>query len=351
MDGSNLPISGRKIEFYANYFTNVALNALLVWLTEFITSTDMRFQLTIFLIITSSLILNGCSDGSSSDDEMGDFTLNITDSQIDDANEVFVEFTGVTLKPADGSAIEFNFEDDPKTIDLLALAGMMSQPLLDDVEIPAGKYNWIRLHVNAEFDGELDSYITKDVGQEIELVVPSGSQSGLKINRPFTVSAGTTDLNVGDEDIYTIDFDLRKSIVDPGGKPYYFLKPVLRLVQNMMAGSVAGKVSDTFLLNVHCDAVLDTNYAVYIYSGLAVDVEVDDIGSEVVPIATSLLEQDIVNGGGYLYEIGFLEEGDYTIAFTCQSDLDLEDSNDDVDFLGEADVPVVAGEETIHDFL
>ena len=125
----------------------------------------MRFQLTIFLIITSSLILNGCSDGSSSDDEMGDFTLNITDSQIDGAIAVVVEFTGVTLKPADGSAIEFEFKP-PMSIDLLALGGVKIQPLLDDVEIPAGKYNWIRLHVNAEFDDVYDSYITFKAGEK-----------------------------------------------------------------------------------------------------------------------------------------------------------------------------------------
>ena len=87
------------------------------------TILDMRSRLSIFLIITSSLILNGCGGGSSSSDDTGDFTLNITDSQIDHATAVVVEFTGVTLKLADGSAIEFVF-DKPMSIDLLALAGM-----------------------------------------------------------------------------------------------------------------------------------------------------------------------------------------------------------------------------------
>ena len=287
-----------------------------------------------------------CSGGGSSDDETGDFTLNVTDSQIDDATAVVVEFTGVTLKPADGSAIEFEF-DPPKSIDLLALAGMMSQPLLDDVEIVAGQYNWIRLQVNAEFDSVMDSYLTQTGGAQIELRVPSGSQSGLKINRPFTVAAGTTDLSVGDEDTYTIDFDLRKSIVDPGGQPGFFLKPVLRLVQNIMTGSVAGEIDIALLTDASCvDGDPATNNAVYLYTGSMITP--DDVGSATEPVATSLVELD-VGSGEYRYELGYIAEGTYTIAFTCQAELDLEDDNVVV-FLGETDIQVVADSETVHDF-
>ena len=188
------------------------------------------------------LIIAACSGGGNNDDT-GSVTLRVTDAPIGDVTNVFVQFTGVTLKPADGSAIEFSFDDpdtvaiETKTIDLLALQGMASQPLIEGEEVPAGKYNQIRLHVNAEFDGKMDSYVVLDGGGEEELRIPSGSESGLKLNTPFTVAAGTSDIAVGDdESIYTIDFNLAKSVINPDGQPGYFLKPVLRLVQNIDTG-------------------------------------------------------------------------------------------------------------------
>lgn len=78
---------------------------------------------------------------------------------------------------------------------------------------------------------------------QYELRVPSGSETGLKHNTPFTVAEGTVDMTVADENsVYTIDFDLRKSIVNPGGQPGYFLKSVLRLVQNINTGTISGTV-------------------------------------------------------------------------------------------------------------
>ena len=174
--------------------------------------------------------------------------------------------------------------------------------------------------------------------------VPSGSQSGLKINQSFTVAAGTADLNVGDDDTYTIDFDLRKSIVDPGGQPGYFLKPVLRLVQNIMTGSVAGKIDNAFLIDASCG--VNAANAVYLYTGSSITA--DDIGSTTEPVATSLVELD-AGSGEYRYELGYIEQGTYTIAFTCQAELDLE-GDDVVVFQGETDIQVDADTVTIHDF-
>jgi hypothetical protein len=66
------------------------------------------------------------------------------------------------------------------------LTGGQTAELLPDTEVPAGKYNWVRLAVNAEFDNVFDSYAMTPTGQ-IELRVPSGSQNGLKLVSGFTV--------------------------------------------------------------------------------------------------------------------------------------------------------------------
>ena len=100
----------------------------------------------------------------------------------------------------------------------------------------------MRLKVDAD-PNVVDSYIEIGGGQ-CELRVPSGDETGLKVNRAFTVGVGAiTDL--------TIDFDLRKSIVEPPGQESdpavcdgqaYLLKPVLRVVINGQTGQIGGKV-------------------------------------------------------------------------------------------------------------
>ncbi len=82
--------------------------------------------------------------------------------------------------------------------------------LLDGATVPAGNYEWMRLKVNAEPNVD-DSYIAFNAGERCELRVPSGAESGLKLIRGFTVGVGgVTDM--------TIDFNLRKSIVQPPGQ-------------------------------------------------------------------------------------------------------------------------------------
>lgn len=276
------------------------------------------------IALTSTLLaLGACGGGSDSGNngDTGTFSLNITDAPVDGATAVVVEFTGVTLKPDEGEDEVFEF-DPPKSIDLLKLQGTLSEPLLEGVEIPEGTYNQIRLHVNAEFDSIEDSYIDLSDGGREELRVPSGSQSGLKLNSPFTVDADTADA------VYTIDFDLRKSVINPRGQPGHFLKPVLRLVQNLDVRSISG--------TVHPDLVVtDCSGAVYAFEGP--DAEVDDVGSANEPVATALVSLDDVSGD-YVYELGFMHTGEYTLAFTCEADQDnVEDDagnpvDDDIAF-------------------
>lgn len=61
--------------------------------------------------------------------------------------------------------------------------------LLDGVTLNAGRYNWVRLKVNAE-RGVIDSYIDLLDDSRHSLYIPSGNQTGLKLNRGFDVPEG-----------------------------------------------------------------------------------------------------------------------------------------------------------------
>ncbi len=295
-----------------------------------------------FAFVTLALLAasTGCGGGGGGDGGTGTLTLSVTDAPVDGASAVVVEFTGVELKPAGGERVVFDF-DSPRQIDLLALQGGASTPLLDGVEVPAGDYNWIRLAVNAELD-VLDSYVELGGGARISLFIPSGAETGLKLHSGFTVAQG----GIAD---FTIDFDLRKSVHDPVGQPDFHLRPSLRLVDNLEVGSVSGTVSSELVTDAGCTNGInhDMGNAVYIYAGAGATV--DDVGSANEPLASAIVSLD-PDTQEYRYEIGFVAAGSYTVAFTCQAADDDPVTDDAITFVGAADIGVTAGFDTIHDF-
>jgi hypothetical protein len=269
--------------------------------------------LAVAMAITS---LSACGP---EEDDSASFSLNISDAPIDSATAVYVQFTGVELKPSEGSAIEFNF-DAPKTINLLALQEGRSEPLVSSEEIDAGSYDWMRLKVNAQ-NMVIDSYIEFEDGTQYSLYIPSGSQTGLKLVRGFNVA-------VGQSADFTIDFDLRKSIVDPkGANADYFLKPALRVVDNTEIGEVAGSVSNTTMEAGDC---LANGAVVYVFEGL--DVNPDDLGSLNEPLVTANVNYD-ASLNIYDYVVPFLAPGDFTAALTCQATIDAPEADEELLFI------------------
>lgn len=290
------------------------------------------------LLLAGMGLLAGCGGSSSSSTVgTGTLSLNITDGPVDSATKVVVEFTGVSIKPTDGEAVVFEFAE-AKSIDLLQLQGSASDGLLTNEVVASGNYEWIRLHVNAARDDVMDSYMEMDDGTMVELYVPSGAQSGLKLVSGFTIAAG------GGAD-FTIDFDLRKSITNPRGMPAAILKPALRIVDNMVVGSLTGSVSEALVLAECADSTADDG-SVYVYAGAGV-MPVDIQGSSSDPIATALVKN---TDGVHSYEVGFLAEGKYTVAYTCNAGIDEPATAESVSFTSTSSTVVVADNATLVDF-
>lgn len=300
----------------------------------------MERHLTIFGVFLA-LILTACSSGSSDGPDgrsgynKGQLTLSITDAAIDEITEVWVRFKFIELKPADGSAVTIEF-DSPVDINLLDLQGSLSQDFFTGITVDAGVYNWIRLDVSVSADGVLDSYIVMKDGAMHELDIPSGAQTGLKINTPFTVGEHS-DVHL------TIDFDLRRSIVMNNGE--YKLKPTLRLVDNAEAGAINGSIVSDMTIGANCsDDQPDTGNAVYVFAGA--DAVFDDIDNQDPEPVTSALMTLNAETGEYDYEVGFLPAGDYTVAYTCMADLDDPVTDDAITFFSLGNMTVEAPVDT-----
>lgn len=311
----------------------------------------MQFNtLSIATVAFSCGLLSACGGSSDNDAQRrGDVSVGVTDAAVDGANRVVVEFEAVELKPQGGKSIFFEL-DAPQQIDLLDVQGMEFEPLIMSESVPAGPYNWIRLHVNDNDCAELEpgsdpsgSFIELEDGSLEPLHIPSGSQSSLKLVSGFTVAAG------GQTDV-TIDFDVRKSVTAPEGQDCHFLKPALRLVDNAEVGHISGTVDPTLLEGENCSDVDPlTGNAVYLFEGF--EATLDDIDSiEPEPITSALVSFN-EGTGEFDYEIGFVLAGDYTVALSCNADLDdPEVDNPEVTFEAGQDVTVTVDQVTTADF-
>ena len=294
------------------------------------------------LVAFAAALVAACGGGGGSSDttrqKTGALKLSMTDAPVDSAQEVWVQFRAVEFKPAGADPVTVALKDAtgaaaPQRINLLPLQDGRTSVLLDGVPLPAGNYEWLRLIVDNE-PNVRDSYIVVN-GNECELRIPSGNESGLKLIRGFTLPAdGSVAL--------TADFDLRKSIRQPPGQQgmgvnctqAYLMKPVLRLVQDSEVGAITGKVDPTLFADATCTRM------VYAFSdgtnapGSTVPDDFD--GTDPDPV--QMVKADASTGD---YRISFLPAGNYTVAFTCGED-DM-DANDALVFTAKKGAVVKAG--------
>lgn len=286
----------------------------------------------------SIALLSGCGGAGSAisagtSASASKISLSLTDAPIDDANNVFVSLRGVSLNYEDSGWVDYDF-DEVQKIDLLTLQSGNTLNLLDEVEAEPGNYA-ARLNIHSDDDNDPDNYIVlTEGGAEHILKIPSGEQTGLKLSSSIIVpSNGSAD--------YIIDFDVRKSIVKRGQKDDYLLKPVLRLIDNTSAGSITGEISDTSLLTSNCsdDDPLSHN-TIYVFEGA--DVTPDDIdGDTVEPVTTTPLVFN-EGSGAYAYTASFLLAGNYTVALTCNSNLEDIETDDELNFTNIHNATVVS---------
>ena len=241
----------------------------------------MKQRVLIFAGLFGIFLLSfiGCQEVSN--DQTGRIIVKITDAPfpidfIEDASvtitkvEMRLEEMSGEMNEENGEGGEEGEEGDGKerpfitlfegseTFNLLELRNGVMATFLD-LEIPVGNYNLIRIYVeNASIAVKgYDTYSVK---------VPSGSQTGVKVfMKPSLKVAGGLTAEV------VLDFSLEKSFVlkgnmnTPAGIKGFNFKPVIRAVNNTIAGSVEGVVSDTagvllpgVLVSIGQDAVLSS---------------------------------------------------------------------------------------------
>jgi len=196
------------------------------------------------LALGSALALAACGgggggDGSSSANNNGTLNVSMTDAPACGFDHVFVTVDKVRVHTDPNADVNGTGWIDvtvspARRIDLLSLTnGVLTT--LGQTPLPAGTYQQIRLVLVANGAGASANSVVPTGGAEQPLDTPSAVQSGIKINRPFTVAPNTlSDL--------VLDFDACKSIVTRGNGTFG-LKPVVTALPMVVSGAVTGVVA------------------------------------------------------------------------------------------------------------
>jgi hypothetical protein len=159
--------------------------------------------------------LAACSGGSSSSSGPGELAVRLVDAPNPAVDQIVVSITKVTAHSASGGWITVGPVTSPTTVDLLQLQS--SFEALGLVKLPAGKITQVRMYV----DPAGDYVVPVGTTTPAPLVVPSGSQSGIKILGPWEVP-DCTRLTL------TLDFDGKNSIEYHKADGTWILRPVIR---------------------------------------------------------------------------------------------------------------------------
>ena len=206
-----------------------------------------RLLLLVIIGICIAVMFSGCSKSTKTASE-GKLKIYLADKPAEfDAVNIVVSQVSVHTSDADSLSGWTVICDSTQTHDLLELTnGAMA--LFADHQLEPGHYTQIRLKIG---DG---SQVIVD-GSPHDLKIPSGYQSGVKINHQFQIQEDVT---------YELllDFDAEKSIIKKGNGQYQ-LKPVIRAIAKATSGSISGIVNPT---SVEAFALTDPDTVAHTHS-------------------------------------------------------------------------------------
>jgi hypothetical protein len=147
--------------------------------------------------------------------QTGTMTVKMKDNPIE-FEAVFVDVLRVEVQHSNGSGASgwMTLETEAGIYDLLSLQNGITATLSNNVTIPVGKVNQMRLILGSQNSVQIE-------GQTFPLLLSSQDETGLKFNLNASINEGQ---NVE----VLFDFDAEKSIV-LGGNGSFRLKPVIKV--------------------------------------------------------------------------------------------------------------------------
>jgi hypothetical protein len=288
--------------------------------------------LTAALALSLATGLAACGEGTTAVGDTAHVRVLLTDAPIQYIEAAMVDIGAVQLVPANGDGPVTLTEDGTDgPVNLLELQNATTD-VLADLEIDAATYTQIRLIVESASVTLKAGYEFNDGTMEKDLLVPSGAQTGIKLN----LSAGEGDQGegvdiTGDLDI-VLDFDVSQSFViqgspeTPAGIFGMLFKPTIRVVIDDASGTISGTVSTE---------LEDTDVEDLLVTATPVDEEeVEEFQTQVVTAMTNAdgeFTLQFVTPGSYVVTVG-VPDGLATDPASIEVGVDPNEDVIDVDF-------------------
>ncbi len=250
-----------------------------------------RGKIRIVVLLLAFLLGTACSERQ---DDAGTLSLGLTDAASSDYQAVYVTIKEVQVHMGEDGGGPWEVVASPnKTYNLLELVnGMIEHLGVSDLK--AGTYTQMRLIVGDEAEEETNilgenhpyaNYLIDSADRYLQLKVPSGVQSGIKLVCSFEIMEGlTTEL--------VLDFDVDKSVVKAGNSGNWLLKPTIKVIDALENATVSGAV---------------VGNSAELLAGVKISAQVYDPDTGQVDVDTSTLSDE---AGEYLMH---LAPGAYTI--------------------------------------
>lgn len=181
------------------------------------------------LVMGFAVLFAGC--GTDAGGGTGSMTVEMTDAPIDSADAVNVHIERVEVNRTGSSDGWITLNEPQKTYDLLQLTNGATT-VIGSKELEAGTYEQIRLILSQNGHSvEID-------GTTYDMFVPSGAQTGVKLNINAEIQEDI-------EYVILLDFDASRSVVKAGQNSQrpYILKPVIRAKEKAITGNIEGTVN------------------------------------------------------------------------------------------------------------
>lgn len=208
------------------------------------------------LALLGALAVSGvaaCDDVTGSEDAR--MRVLLTDAPIDYIGAAYVDIGEVHLLGSgngdgDEDRIVLSLDGTDGLVNLLDLQGAATATLAE-ADLDPGFYSQLRLIVEEARVELAEGYEFNDGSTEMDLFVPSGAQTGIKLNlsgADADEDGGPLEIRPG-ETVLVVDFDVSRSFViqgnpeTPAGINSVLFTPTLRVTVNDVAASISGTVS------------------------------------------------------------------------------------------------------------
>jgi len=286
-------------------------------------TNGMKSQSTkIVVAAVVATLIYGCSSGSNDPtfpekSTTGSVTILLTDDPWEDAMEVVLHVTGIEMGRPDGSTFVIDMGSGGLSIDMMQLQNGESRMLADNVEVPMGRYDRIRLMIDPA-QSHIDLAST---GGRHGMRMGSDAENGIEVLHAFEIGQSQ-------HSEFMLDFDIRRGVQHHdtgmmGGE--YRLHSAIRMVDMSTSGGLMGSVDPSMIDVNHpdCDDAPGGNWAYLFHGDVAEPDDIADIETDGMqgPIAADRIDMDTMTGE-HRYHFGYLEPGAYRIAVTCAGEWD-----------------------------